>query len=515
MRKATLAVIILVILVAASAFLIRASRGSAQNRTGFETQPAHRGDLQVIVDADGVVRSAQSASLTWRTSGTVESVDVRLGESVSSSQVLASLEQTSLPQALLLAQTDLIDAQRALDDLLKSQVEQKQAQQTLEDTRHALEDALQPQSAQARAQAAVAQAQKAVETAGRNLEIVQSTASQQAIASAYGTVLLWGNALERTRTDIERVQRKLKQSSATMTGSSHDFYQNLLQNLLLQGVNYQRSYEDARQRYQDLLKPPDPVEIAQAESHLALAQAQLEQVQREYERVKDGQSPADLAVLQAKLDDARREADRLKDGPDPGEVAAAQARLAAAQATLNLGRQTAPFSGVVTRVEVKPGDQVTPGSPAFRIDDLSSLLLEVKASEIDINRIQVGQRVTIKLDAVPDKEYTGEVVEVPGVGDEVNNVVSFAVKVEIKDADSHIRPEMTASAVIVLAELKDVLLVPSQAVRYVDGQRLIYVLRNGQPEQVNVRLGASSAEDVQVLEGDLQPGELVVLNPED
>jgi HlyD family secretion protein len=349
-----------------------------------------------------------------------------------------------------------------------------------------------------------------VEDARRDLEIARSPASRQAIQSAYGTLLLWENTLQRTRDAIELVQEKL---ATSQPGKSREGYQDQLESLLLQGVTYQRSYEDALYRYSRMLLPPDPVDIAQAEANLAAALAQLDQAQRLYARLENGTSPADVAVLRARVEDVLREVERLKDGPDPDDVAAARARLAAAQAALNLQQLVAPFDGVVTQVEIQPGDRVNPGSLAFRIDDLSILLLEVRFSEVDINRIQPGQVVTIRLDAVPGKEYTGEVAEVPSVGDVADETVTFAVRIKITGADSRVRPQMTGSAQVVLESLKDVLLVPSRAIRFLDGQRVIYVFKNGKPEPTQVTLGASSAEETQVLAGQLQAGDTIVINP--
>ncbi len=518
MKRTLLVFLLLALLVVVgfAGFRLLNGRALAQQapQTAFETQPARRGDLQVAVSATGVVRAAQSALLVWQAPGTVESVSVKTGDAVSTGQVLASLEQTTLPQALILAGADLVEAQTALDEVLQSQTQQAQARVAVEKAEQALEDALSPQAAQAATFRAVAQAQKAVETAQRNLNILQKPASPQAIDAAQATLLLWGNALKNTRQEIERVNNKLKNASSTsMSGESRDLYESLLKELALNMVTYQRLYEDAQLRYQRLLQPPDPHDLEVAQTDLELAQAQLAQAQREQERLKDGTGPADIAVLQAQLEDARRLAERLKDGPDPDEVAAAQARLAADQAALDLSRQAAPFNGVVTAVDVKPGDLVSVGAQAFRLDDLSALLVELQVSEVDVNRIRPGQAATLTLDAVPGVTYTGVVAEAPAVGDLTDGVVSFRIKVAVSDADSRVRPAMTASAAIIVAELKDALLVPAQAVRFLAGQRVVYVLRDGQPVPVEVVLGLSSAGEAQVLEGDLQPGEAVVLNP--
>jgi len=165
-------------------------------------------------------------------------------------------------------------------------------------------------------------------------------------------------------------------------------------------------------------------------------------------------------------------------------------------------------------VAIKPGDQVKSGTLAFRLDDLSRLLVKLQVSEVDIYRLQVGQAVTLTLEAVPGKEYHGVVIEVPAVGVVEEGVTSFVVQVEIRDPDSRVRPGMSASALIQVAEIRDALLIPTRAVRFVDGRRVVYLIRQGQPRAVEVRLGEASASEVQVLEGDLEEGDLIVLNPE-
>jgi multidrug efflux pump subunit AcrA (membrane-fusion protein) len=122
------------------------------------------------------VRANQTALLTWLTTGTVGEVNASVGDRVEKDQVLASLEQTSLPQTVIQAQADLVSAQRALDDLLNSSLQQAQAQKAVDDARKALEDARDPELAKASAQQAIADAQKAVENAERALRWTESPA---------------------------------------------------------------------------------------------------------------------------------------------------------------------------------------------------------------------------------------------------------------------------------------------------------------------------------------------------
>ncbi|HNN12728.1 MAG TPA: efflux RND transporter periplasmic adaptor subunit [Anaerolineales bacterium] len=225
------------------------------------------------------------------------------------------------------------------------------------------------------------------------------------------------------------------------------------------------------------------------------------------------QADKDLALAESRLNDARRNYDRLLKGPDSGEVASAQARVDAAQATLNLARLIAPFDGTITQANPSAGDQVTTGTIGFRVDDLSSLLVDVQVSEVDINSVAVGQAATLSFDAILNTEYHGKVVQVGQAGETVQGVVSFTVTIELTDADELVKPGMTAAVNVVVQEVKDVVLIPNRAVRLVDGNRVVYVLKDNQPVPVKITLGASSDTSSVLAGGDLVEGDPIILNP--
>lgn len=426
--------------------------GRAQADTDWQTVMAKRGSLTSTVGATGTVRSRQHAALGFGTSGTVENVLVEVGDQVTKGEMLADLKDTSLNAQVVLAQADLVSAQRSLEELLRSSQQAAQAQLAL---------------AQARDELDAAEYRRRVQQAGFR-------ASSDTIAAAEANLVLAEN-------EVDRAEEAYNQLSG---------------------------------------RPEDDPARALALSNLVAARKHRDAVLRELNWYTGHPSPLDQALLdanvalaEAKVADAEREWERLRDGPDPDDIAAAEARIAAAQATLETALITAPFDGTVVEVKVMPGDQTGPGSVAIQLSDLSALYVEVQVSEVDINGIQKGNPVTLELDAVQDRIYHGEVVEIGLTGEILQGIVNFPVTVEVLDPDSGIKPGMTAAVNIIVEQIQDVLLVPNRAVRVRDGQRVVYLLEEGTPKQVKIRLGASSDIESQVLEGELSAGDLIILNP--
>lgn len=278
----------------------------------------------------------------------------------------------------------------------------------------------------------------------------------------------------------------------------------------------QEAYDKALNYYDSLFKPYEIDQIVYRRIVTPMGIRRIPDIKTikvkkaDEETIKE--SGEDLALAEARLQDAQRSYELVKDG-NTAEILAAQARVDAAQATINLARLTAPFAATVTEALPLPGDQVAAGATAFRLDDLTRLFVDVEVSEVDINSVQIGQPVTLTFDAILGREYHGEVVEVSQVGTDTQGVVNFKVTVELNDADASVKPGMTAAVNIVVEEIQDVVLVPNRAVRLVDGERVVYLLEEGEPVLKEVRLGSSSDTMSVVAVGDIQEGDVVILNP--
>ena len=271
----------------------------------------------------------------------------------------------------------------------------------------------------------------------------------------------------------------------------------------------------------------EQIGLAQAWNQYAEARYQEHRAEQNldslYDKIEDGQSVSDItleryesakALATAQREYAEQVYKQWQEGSPP-ELVTLEAQIAALERALETARLTAPFDGTVTAVYTSEDTPVQPGTVALRVDDLSTLWVVADITEFDIPGVAVGQEVEVVFDGLPYQTFHGVVEEVAAVGtpDPASGAMNFPVRIRLTDADEHIRPGMTAAVTIFTQIYKDVLLVPNRAVRVVDGQPTVYVLRNGEPEPVTVRLGASSGEYSVLLEGDLAEGDAIVLNP--
>ena len=447
MRRFVIAVIVIAVLAASGYFgyTYYSQIQQAQTLAAYQTTVIAKGNLTATIGATGTVRARQSAVLTWQTTGTVGDVGVAEGELVQAGQVLAGLQTSSLNQSIILAKSDLLNAQKSLEDLQQSD------------------------ASRARAWEAVLNARKALSLAEQAVEKYDKKA--------------YKDSLDKAREDLSKAKDDLKTAE-----DDFDKY---------------KDYSEDNQTRKD------------AAQKLTDAQLTVNDKQRAVDMLimENEQAQAAVESARAALADSERAYERIKNGPNPDDVAILQARIDAAQATLRLVDLEAPFAGTITSSSLNTNDQVTPGSVAARLDDLSQLLVDVRVSEVDINQVKIGQSVTLNFDAIQGKSYEGQVVEINGSGSATQGVVEFVVTVEISNPDQDVRPGMTAAVNVVVEEFANVLVVPNKSVRVADGQRVVYVLVNEALEQVRVTLGASSENNSVVLDGSLKVGDTLVLNP--
>lgn len=431
--------------------LIRAFSGGNDINADLQTSVVKRGDLIAIVGATGVVEPNQSVQLAWETTGRVEIVNVSINGQVEVGDILAELANNTLPQTVILAKADLVSAKRSLEDLLDSTTESAVAYTNLLQAESDLREAEDERD-----------------------DWNYNEADVDRVHEARAVFLLAEEGYKDAQYTFNVVEGLDETNSERITALQTLDEVKLERDKALRNLNY------------------------------ILGKSYDQQVAEDF---------ADYDVALSKLRDAQREWGRVKDGPNTNDITAAEARVAAAEATVALSWIEAPFSGTITKASPKVGDEVLVGENAFRIDDLKKLFVEVEISEVDINRIQVGQKAELSFDAILGEGFSAEVVEVSAVGIDKGSGVDFLVTLKILDETNQVRPGMTAAVNIIVSEIEDILYVPNRAVRLMENQRVVFLLKDGELVEVPVEFGASSDITSEVISGDIAEGDLIVLNP--
>ena len=218
-----------------------------------------------------------------------------------------------------------------------------------------------------------------------------------------------------------------------------------------------------------------------------------------------------------------------------------QSRALLAKADDDLRKTTiyAPISGRVIALNAEVGEVVVsgtmnnPASVIGTIADLSEILAEIDVDETEVVHLASGQSVTLKVDAIPDREYAGKVVEIGSSGyskASQPDVTFFRTKILFGAPDEALRPGMSARAEIQVSTHPEALAIPIQAVvertpkpgsvsagkpdaaKPAVPASVVFVVANGHAKSVAVRSGISDATKVEIVEG-LTGGEQVITGP--
>jgi HlyD family secretion protein len=219
------------------------------------------------------------------------------------------------------------------------------------------------------------------------------------------------------------------------------------------------------------------------------------------------------------------------------QAAMVQAQLKRDNTNLNNSVIRSPVNGVVVSREVDIGQTVAASlqTPTlFKIArDLAEMQIDSSYAEADIGSLKVGQQATFRVDAFPNRNFRGVVKQVRLNPTIQQNVVTYDVVVAVDNPDLILMPGMTAYVNILVAQRKDVLLVPNAALRFrpaadagqradkspegrgkakPDGQSgTVYIIENGQPKAVRVAVGITDNRLTEVVGGDLKEGDAVIV----
>jgi HlyD family secretion protein len=362
------------------------------------------------------------------------------------------------------------------------------------------------------------------------------SAAQNGLAQAEQSLNQAQVAVENARQGVITAQTEVDRAQVELNAANREMKRN--EQLLESGVVSRQSFDESRDR----------VESARAALNTARARLESQRIS-----VKDSQ--ARVASQQVAVKDARRQVQAAGISVDSSQSRAEQ-QAAVLRGQRNQRDKTvvvAPINGVIAEIPSKVGTFAVAGlstTALMTIADMSEINVEVKVDETEIDKVAVGQKAKIKVDAFGDAELEGEVLQKTplavgksqtsgglSVNINVQEAKEFRVVIRLlnltPDMQSGLRPGMSATATITTTTANDVIAVPLQAVieKKPEGSptpegaastptpsdkpkpiKGVYVLEDNKAKFVAVETGITGESDIQIVSG-LSAGQEVITGP--
>ena len=189
----------------------------------------------------------------------------------------------------------------------------------------------------------------------------------------------------------------------------------------------------------------------------------------------------------------------------------AWSNLASAQLTYNLSSPivVSPYSGVISNLNIVEGVNISVEKRIATVSTKGNPVVELSLSEVDVNKVKVGQKATVNFDSLSDKSFTGVVVTVDKVGQVTSNVTNYTAYIKLDSSSDELLSNMAGTANIILDSVTDVLIIPSAAIQTNNDINYAKILKDGKQELVEITLGLSTDNGVEVKSG-LKMGETVI-----
>jgi HlyD family secretion protein len=401
-----------VALVALAGFWFWGNRASAAE---YMTAKVERGNLRNTVTATGTLQAVTTVQVGSQASGTISALYADFNSTVKKGQVVAQLDPSV------------------------SQAQVQQAQANL---------------AQAEAQLQQARAGVAQSHAG----VAQTRAG---ITDARAKALAAGSTTQNQQAGVSAAEANVTVLKAQLDDAASFLRQE--QSLLQSGVIAQRELETAQTSYK----------TAEARYNQAVAQLKMAQLSAQ-SSAGAGQTQAAAAIEQAQAQAQQSQGQVVSAQAQVQNAAAAveQARAALQLAQINLQHTTitSPIDGVVVSRDVNVGQTVAASLSAptlFTIaQDLTQMQVIANIDQADIGLVEQAKSVNFTVDAFPGEEFKGTIQQMRLNPQNVQNVVTYNVVIDVANPEQKLKPGMTANLTVTIDERNDVLKVPNSALRF-------------------------------------------------
>lgn len=281
-----------------------------------------------------------------------------------------------------------------------------------------------------------------------------------------------------------------------------------------------------------------------AQGSLKKSKVQALDLERQYLRSESLESrkliaPADVDTAKANMEAAKAQVEVAQGNADQAVAALHQAEVNLAYTTI-----VSPINGMVISRNVDVGQTVAASLQAPTLfviaEDLRKVQVDSSVAEADVGKLRPGMKAEFTVDAYPGDRFKGHVRQVRNAPQTVQNVVTYDAVVDVRNPDLKLKPGMTANVTYVYAERGGVLRLPNAALRFRmpdakgDGRsmrqvrsgangeprleggrreadmRKVWVLRDGKPQEVKIKVGISDGSLTELVKGELHEGDAIV-----
>jgi HlyD family secretion protein len=232
------------------------------------------------------------------------------------------------------------------------------------------------------------------------------------------------------------------------------------------------------------------------------------------QKVREAQTKqgSDQTLHQATIESKEQVSKKAKYDVERAERALAQMILRAPSAgTISLLQH---WSGS-NMASFRPGDRAWPGAPIAELPDATTLRISARVDETERGRLAAKQLVTVQLNAIPDRQFTGHIEQISAIasldfssGWPITR--NFILEIALDQTDPRFKPGITGQVTVIVDRVPNAITIPAQAVFQKSGQNVAYVWRGTQFEERAIDVGKRSGDKIMVAKG-VSPGEQVAL----
>jgi len=454
------------------------------------------------VSVTGKVQAANNVDMGFEAVGRVSKVNAKVGQQVRKGDVLVSLANGDAAGSVLQRQANLNDLLNGarMEDISIAESDVQSAQSTLDQNTQALVDKIKE---------VYSVADDAIKTKADQLFTNPRSVNPEIITFNNGRDDYFNLKLvidsKRIRVGENLNALSLKNASLSASNLTSDYVSQTRETLTL-----------VKSLLDDLSMVASSIQnnigVSQAtidgyKNSISLARTSVNAVSLGLTNVEQSYN-----VSKSGLERARQQLALKKAGSTADEIKAAQAQLQSAQAILAKTLITAPFDGIVTKMDAKEGESVNLGSTYVSMISAANFEVESYVSESDIAKVKVGQSARITLDTYgKDVIFPATVYEVDPAETVVDGVTTYKIKLSFNQMDERIKSGMTSNITIETSNKPATFVIPQEALFLNAGEKMVTVDQGGNRVDKKVETGGLNASgEIEIISG-LVAGERIVV----